>query len=127
MQKKMALIIEDCDDNMELIAFILESNGYLTHRAWNGEEGVRKVLEIRPDFIVLDIQLPDFDGLEVIRRIRMSESGKTTPVIAMTSLAMAGDKETLLAAGCNGYIEKPIDPSQVMDQIRDVIGDGGSK
>ena len=123
MKKKMALIIEDSDDNMELITFILENSGYLTDRAWTGQEGVSKALQNRPDFIVLDIQLPDFDGLEVIRRIRASEAGKSIPVIAMTSYAMAGDRETLLAAGCDGYIEKPIDPERVMDQVREVIGD----
>jgi len=123
MKKKMALIIEDSDDNMELITFILENSGYLTDRAWTGQEGVSKALQNRPDFIVLDIQLPDFDGLEVIRRIRASEAGKSIPVIAMTSYAMAGDREQLLAAGCTGYIEKPIDPDKVIRQIRKIIGE----
>jgi len=127
MKKKTALIIEDSDDNMELISFILENSGYHTDRAWTGQEGVSKALQTRPDFIVLDIQLPDFDGLEVIRRIRESEAGKSIPVIAMTSYAMAGDRETLLAAGCKGYIEKPIDPERVIDQVQDVIGDAGPK
>jgi two-component system cell cycle response regulator DivK len=80
-------------------------------------------LRERPDFIILDVQLPDVDGTEVLRRIRKSEAGKTIPVIAMTSYAMAGDKERLLRAGCNEYIEKPIDPQRVISQIRRAIGD----
>ncbi len=79
-------------------------------------------LRQRPDFIILDIQLPDIDGMEVLRRIRASEIGDSIPVIAVTSFAMAGDRERLLAAGCDEYIEKPIDPQRVISQIRRIIG-----
>lgn len=115
------LIIEDNDNNMELISFILEVNGEETLKATNGTEGVRMALGERPDYIILDIQLPDIDGLEVLKQIRASESGERIPVIAMTSYAMSGDKEKMLAAGCNGYIEKPIDPERVIAQIRDIL------
>jgi len=121
--RKTALIIEDNPDNMVLIAFILEKHGYRTLQAVRGEAGVSMATEQRPDFIILDIQLPDIDGLEVARRIRASESNGSIPIIAMTSYAMLGDREELLAAGCDGYIEKPIDPVHVMDQIRQVIGE----
>lgn len=118
---KRVLIIEDNDDNMELIAFILEQNGYQTLKASNGCEGVEMAVAERPDFIILDIQLPDIDGYEVLRRIRTSKSNGDIPVIAMTSFAMTGDRERLLAAGCNGYIEKPIDPRLVISQIKKVL------
>jgi CheY-like chemotaxis protein len=121
---KTALVIEDNDNNMELITFILEANNYRTLRAVTGEEGIMTALRERPDFIVLDIQLPDIMGTEVLRRIRMSDIGTAIPIIAMTSYAMAGDRQKLLGAGCDGYIEKPIDPITVIDQIRKVIGDG---
>lgn len=118
---KRVLVIEDNEDNMELITFILERNGYRTLRAFNGLDGVAAAAAERPDFILLDIQLPDIPGTEVLRRIRESETA--VPIIAVTSFAMAGDRERLLAAGCNGYIEKPIDPERVMGQIARVIGE----
>ena len=116
------LIIEDDDNNMELIAYILEHDGYETIRASTGQEGFELALEQKPAFIILDIQLPDMNGLDVLRKIRGAEEGEEIPVIAMTSYAMAGDRETTLAAGCNGYIEKPIDPERVMSQIREITG-----
>ena len=89
-----------------------------------GLEGVQQVLSIPPDFVILDIQLPDINGLEVLKRIRAHPVGKDIPVIAMTSYAMSGDKEKLMAAGCTAYIEKPIDPMLVIGQIEQVIGRG---
>lgn len=118
-----ALIIEDNEDNMELITFILERNGYRTLKAETGQQGIDMALAARPDFIILDIQLPEMDGLEVLQKIRNSEIDGTIPIIAMTSFAMAGDRKQLLAAGCTGYIEKPIDPGEVVCQIRQIIGD----
>jgi len=116
-----ALIIEDSPDNMELITFILKKNGYETAWAKTGQEGIDMALADRPDFIILDIQLPDMDGTKVLEIIRSSDINGSIPIIAMTSYAMSGDRENLLSAGCNGYIEKPIDPMTVMDEIRKVI------
>ncbi len=121
---KRALVIEDNDDNMKLITFLLEHHGFQTIRAWTGEEGLRAAASEQPDFVILDIQLPGMDGYEVLARLR-SQADQTgrLPVIAMTSFAMAGDREKLLAAGCDGYIEKPIDPMLVMAQIEAIIGE----
>lgn len=118
---KRVLVIEDNENNMELITFILEANGYQTLRAETGQKGVDIAIQERPDFIILDIQLPDIMGTEVLKRIRKSEIGNSIPIIAMTSFAMAGDRERLLSAGCDGYIEKPIDPAVVMTQIQKVV------
>jgi CheY-like chemotaxis protein len=120
---KTALIIEDNPDNMVLITRFLEKFGYRTLQAVTGMEGFEMALQKRPDFIILDIQLPDIEGTEVLRKIRSSEIGNSIPIIAMTSYAMAGDKERLLSAGCNGYIEKPIDPDKVISQIRQLTGE----
>jgi CheY-like chemotaxis protein len=120
---KTALIIEDNPDNMVLITRLLEKAGYLTLQAMTGMDGFYMALQKRPDFIILDIQLPDMDGTEVLSRIRGSEIGDSIKVIAMTSYAMAGDREKLLAAGCDGYIEKPIDPARVISQIKSLIGE----
>jgi two-component system, cell cycle response regulator DivK len=116
-----ALIIEDNENNLELIRFILEAADYKTHFAMTGLQGVQHALTMPPDFIILDIQLPDINGLEVLKRIRANPIGKDIPIIAMTSYAMSGDKEKLLAAGCTSYIEKPIDPMLVIGQIQQVI------
>lgn len=108
---------------MVLITRLLEKSGYRTLRATTGLQGFETAIRQKPDFIILDIQLPDIDGTEVLRRIRSSEVGYTIPIIAMTSFAMSGDRERLLKAGCNEYIEKPIDPQRVISQIKNVIGD----
>jgi two-component system, cell cycle response regulator DivK len=120
---KTALIIEDNPDNMVLITRLLEKSGYRTLQAVTGMEGFEMALQKRPDFIILDIQLPDIEGTEVLRKIRSSEIGNSIPVIAMTSYAMSGDREKLLSAGCDGYIEKPIDPERVISQIRQLTGE----
>ena len=120
---KTGLVIEDDENNMVLITRLLGKAGYLTVRATTGLQGVEMALRQKPDFIILDIQLPDIDGTEVLRRIRESETGGTVPIIAMTSYAMAGDRERLLRAGCDEYVEKPIDPQRVMAQIKTAIGD----
>lgn len=120
---KRVLVIEDDDNNYVLIADLLEHAGYVPLKAVTGEEGVRMALAEKPDFVLLDIQLPDFDGYQVLDRIRQSLAGEEFPIIAMTSYAMSGDRERLLAAGCNGYIEKPIDPMQVIREIQDIVGD----
>jgi CheY-like chemotaxis protein len=118
---KKVLVIEDNENNMELITFILEANNYETIRAETGQQGIYMAINDRPDFILLDIQLPDIMGTDVLKAIRKNKSCDTIPIIAITSYAMAGDRELLLNAGCDGYIEKPIEPMIVMDQIENVI------
>ena len=120
---KTALVIEDNEDNMKLITFILEKNGYSTIMAENGKTGIELAIKERPDFILLDIQLPDVDGMEVLKAIRGSEANGEIPIIAITSYAMSGDREKLLQAGCNGYIEKPIDPETIIAQIKQFTGE----
>lgn len=121
MQKNV-LIIEDDENNMELIAFILQNYGFQTIKAWTGQQGIDQALTERPDFIILDIQLPDMDGEMVLQTIRRRDTDNNIPIIAMTSYAMSGDRERLLTAGCNGYIEKPIDPEKVTAQIEEILG-----
>lgn len=115
------LIVEDNENNMELISFILEASGEETIQAVNGLSGVKMAISQKPDYIILDIQLPDIDGFEVLKRIRSTDEIKDIPIIAMTSYAMAGDRERMLSAGCNGYIEKPIDPEYVISQINKIL------
>lgn len=119
---KTALVIEDNENNMELITFILKSAGYSTIGAETGQEGLRLARTQKPDFIILDIQLPDIEGTEVLKQVRAEGSIQDTPVIAVTSYAMAGDRERMLSAGCDGYIEKPIDPEKVVEYIKSIVG-----
>lgn len=120
---KTGLVIEDNEDSMVLITRFLQKSGFQTLQAQTGIKGYEMAIEKKPDFIILDIQLPDIDGTEVLKKIRAREEGKNIPVIAMTSYAMMGDREKLLAAGCDGYIEKPFDPEHVISQIRQFIGE----
>ena len=114
---KKVLIVEDNEKNMYLMSFILTKNGYEVIKCGTGEEGVEAAVKEKPDLIIMDIQLPGIDGLEATKRIRESEANHDIPIIAITSYAMAGDKEKILAAGCNGYIEKPIDPETFLAEI----------
>lgn len=117
------LLIEDNEDNTELITFIMEKHGYRVIHAENGITGVDMALRDKPDFVLLDIQLPDIDGEEVLHRIRADAAGKVMPIIAVTSHAMADDRRRLLETGCTGYIDKPIDPMFVVEQIKEIVGD----
>lgn len=116
-----ALVIEDNENNMELITFILEAHGYTTLRAMTGNEGIAMAQSATPDFVLLDIQLPDMDGAEVLQAIRATDIGRGMPIIAVTSYAMSGDRDRLLAAGCSGYIEKPIDPLLIINQVQGIL------
>ena len=118
---KTVLIIEDNPDNMLLISDILEMNECCLIKAETGFQGLAMAQQQHPDFIILDIQLPDINGYEVLDRLRADPNTAAIPVIAMTSFAMAGDREKLIAAGCDGYVEKPFDPAKVMQQIEDTL------
>ena len=114
------LVIEDNPDNLRLIRYPLKRHGYEVVGAETGLEGIRRALDSEPAFIIADIDLPDIDGLEVIRRIRAEKT--EVPIVAITSLAMASERERILAAGCNAYFEKPIDPLTIVDHIHRAIG-----
>lgn len=114
---KRILIVEDNENNMYLISFILKKGGYEIIQAWSGEEGVELAKKERPDLIVMDIMLPGIDGYEATKRIRETDDAKEIPVVALTSYAMVGDREKAFAAGCAGYIEKPLDPEKILEEI----------
>jgi CheY-like chemotaxis protein len=115
--KKKILVVEDNDSNRYLIRFILEQSGYDVIEAKNGVTGVEMAIRERPDLIIMDIQLPDMNGLDATRRIRASEADGGIPIVALTSYAMVGDRENALAAGCTGYIEKPIDAETFVREV----------
>ncbi len=114
---KRILVVEDNETNMYLIRFMLEKSGYEVIEAMEGSVGVELAVKEKPDLIIMDIQLPDINGLEATKRIRASEADGEVPIIALTSYAMVGDRERALAAGCTGYIEKPINPETFIAEI----------
>jgi two-component system cell cycle response regulator DivK len=107
--------------NMYMLAFLLEENNYEVIQAFTGEDGITSAIKNQPDIILLDIQLPEMDGYTVARKLRGCEDLKNTPIIAVTSYAMLGDKERVLAAGATGYIEKPVDPENFIAKMKEII------
>jgi CheY-like chemotaxis protein len=117
MSKGMVLYIEDNEQNYYLVSVLLKTQDYRIVWAQDGREGIEKALQLLPDLILLDIQLPVMDGYEVANNLRSEPELSKIPIIAVTSYAMAGDREKALEAGCDGYIEKPIDPDTFLAQV----------
>lgn len=115
--KSRILVIEDNEQNLYLVRFILEKSGYEIHEARDGREGIEMAVRVKPDLILLDIQLPVMDGYAVARTLRTMPDLDKVPIVAVTSYAMAGDREKTIAAGCTGYIEKPINPDTFLRQV----------
>jgi len=111
------LIIEDNEQNFYMMRFLLEKNGFRVIGAENGREGIEKALHHKPQAILLDIQLPEMDGYTVAAELKKHGELNDVPIIAVTSYAMVGDRERILAAGATGYIEKPIDPETFVAEI----------
>jgi two-component system cell cycle response regulator DivK len=102
------LIVEDNPANMKLATFLLESAGHAVLAATNAESGLTMAHDSQPDLILMDIQLPGMDGLQACALLKKDETTRGIPVIALTALAMKGDEERIRAAGCDGYVAKPI-------------------
>lgn len=111
------LIIEDNEQNLYLESFILMAAGHAVVQARHGAEGIALAAAVLPDLILLDIQLPGMDGYAVAKALRQQTLLAATPIVAVTSYAMVGDREHILAAGCNGYIEKPINPDTFVSEV----------
>ena len=120
---RTVLLIEDNEQNRYLATFLLERSGYSVVPAVDGRSGIELARKRAPAVVLLDIQLPTMDGHEVARVLRTIASLKATPIIAVTSYAMVGDREKSLAAGCNGYIEKPIDPATFVEEIERIAAE----
>ncbi len=116
---KRILVIEDQEDNRRIARDLLSSKGYEIIEAVTGEEGVQQAKEQKPDLILMDIQLPDFDGYEVARRIKSFEELKEIPIIAVTSYALSGDDVKAFEAGCNDYLSKPYSPRALLMKVNE--------
>lgn len=120
------LLIEDNDHNRYLATFLLEKSGLRVVTANDGLSGIEMAKAVLPGLILLDIQLPRLDGYQVARLLRKDDRLRNVPIIAVTSYAMPGDREAALASGCDGYMEKPIDPDTFVSQIRTYLRSEGT-
>ena len=118
MAGEQILVVEDNEKNMKLFRDVLHATGYRTLEATTGGQGVELAAEHRPDLVLMDIQLPDIDGVEALGRLRANERTASMPVLALTALAMQGDRERFLAAGFDGYISKPVDIVELVGTVK---------
>jgi two-component system cell cycle response regulator DivK len=124
MPDKMILLVEDDFMNMRLAQHVLEAEGYTVLGATSGWEALQQLKASTPDLILMDVQLPDIDGMTLVRIIRAGETAKKTVILALTAYAMKGDKEKILKTGCNDYISKPINVETFVSTVRRYLGSG---
>jgi two-component system cell cycle response regulator DivK len=120
--KKTILIVEDNPLNMKLFNDVLEGSGYRTLSTNDGRTAMAMAEADRPDLILMDIELPEVNGLEVTRWIKDKENLRDIPIIAVTALAMRGDEERIRRGGCEGYISKPITVKRFLETVNQHIG-----
>src|SRR5262245_52714462 len=116
------LIVDDNEANLKVARFALETEGFEVRVAMNGEEALEVLHAFHPRLILMDIQLPGLDGLEITRRLKADPTTRDIVVVAVTAYAMKGDREKALRAGCDGYIAKPLDPIQLPIQVEQYLG-----
>ncbi len=119
---KTVLIVEDNELNMKLFHDLLEAHGYDTLQTRSGVEAITLARRHKPDLILMDIQLPEVSGLDVIKWLKEDDATKSIPVIAVTAFAMKGDEERIREGGCEAYISKPISVSMFLDTVRHYAG-----
>jgi two-component system cell cycle response regulator DivK len=120
---KTILIVEDNEKNMKLARDILRAKGYATLEAVNGLEGVKLALEHKPDLVLMDIQLPDINGIEAFERIRADASAARVPVVAFTASVTVNDRSRIGDAGFDGFLSKPINLKEFVETVRRMVGE----
>jgi two-component system, cell cycle response regulator DivK len=113
------LVVEDNEKNMKLFRDVLQAKGYRTLEATTGTRAVELATVHRPDLVLMDIQLPDIDGVEALGRLRADGGTASIPVLALTAQAMEGDRERFLAAGFDGYVAKPVNIGGLISTVKD--------
>jgi len=115
--QRVILYVEDNRENRMLIRRVLEAEGYAMAEAGNAEEALKKIHSVKPDLILMDINMPDVDGYSLTSQIKSTPGFASVPIVAVTANVMRGDRERSLEAGCDGYIQKPIDIDVLTRQI----------
>ncbi len=124
---KSILLIEDNEENRYLATFLLAGRGWHVTHAPDGPRGLELAAQMEPAVILLDIQLPGMDGYAVATALRQNASLDAVPIVAVTSYAMPGDRERCMGAGCDGYLEKPIDPLTFVQDVESFIKSGNEQ
>ena len=117
MAGERVLIVEDNEKSMKLFRDVLSARGYATLEAGSGEEALELAVTHAPKLVLMDIRLPDVDGVEALRRLRSDERTSSIPVLALTAQSMSGDRERFLAAGFDGYVPKPVDIAELVGLV----------
>jgi two-component system, cell cycle response regulator DivK len=125
MAGELILIVEDNNVNLRLVRDILQYHGFRTLEAMTAADGIALASKHRPDLVLMDIQLPDMDGVSALQRLRAEPETQSIPVVAVTAFALQTDRERLSAAGFDGYVAKPIETRTFPEQIRQYFGNGG--
>jgi two-component system cell cycle response regulator DivK len=118
MAGEQILVVEDNEKNMKLFRDVLQASGYRTLEATTGRHAIELAAEQAPDLVLMDIQLPDIDGVEALGRLRADERTASIPVVALTAQAMHGDREHFLAAGFDGYLSKPVNIVELVATVK---------
>jgi len=116
---KRVLIVEDNEKNMKLFRDVLQAAGYDTVEATTGGRAVELAIEHSPDLVLMDVQLPEIDGVEALGRLREDKRTASIPVLALTAQAMQGDRERFLAVGFDGYVSKPVDIVALVETVHE--------
>ena len=124
MPNKTILLVEDDFMNMKLAQHVLESQGYTVVKATTGQEALKQIQANLPNLILMDVQLPDIDGMTLVRIIRAKDTTRETAILALTAYAMKGDREKILKTGCNDYISKPINVEKFISTVRSYLDSG---
>ena len=124
MAGELILIVEDNEKNAKLVRDVLQFKGYRTLEAATAGDGIALARSERPDLILMDIQLPDMDGITAVERLRAEEGTAAIPVVALTAFAMSSDRERIMAAGFTGYLSKPINVREFPEQVREYVERG---
>ena len=119
--RKTILYVEDNEANRKIVRLLLMNTDYALIEAYDGEAGVLKALEARPDLILMDVQLPKISGLEATRRLRAEAATAKIPIIVITSFALSGDEQKAKEAGATAYIAKPYSPRELLALVRKTV------
>ena len=123
---KTVLLVEDNEDNRIVYSTILQHFGYVVMEALNGEEGIAKARNERPDLILMDISIPVIDGWEATQVLKRDPETRAIPIIALTAHALASDREKAMEVGCDSYLAKPCEPKAVVSEVEKFIGKGNA-